>query len=89
MDNQQGPTIQHKELCSVLCGNLDRTAVWGRMVACVCMAELLCCAPETVINCQSAVHEYKMKHLNLKRSIYYSIYTSVYYTSRGDQHVLL
>ena len=23
MDNQQGPTIQHMELCSVLCGSLD------------------------------------------------------------------
>ena len=23
MDNQQGPTAQHRELCSVLCGSLD------------------------------------------------------------------
>ena len=23
MDNQQGPTVQHRELCSVLCGSLD------------------------------------------------------------------
>ena len=23
MDNQQGPTVQHMELCSVLCSSLD------------------------------------------------------------------
>ena len=31
MDNQQGPTIQHKELCSVLCGRVDGRGVWGRV----------------------------------------------------------
>ena len=29
------------ELCSVLCGSLDGRGVWGRMVTCLCMAELL------------------------------------------------
>ena len=28
MDNQQGPTVQHRELCSVLCGSLDGRG-WG------------------------------------------------------------
>ena len=23
MENQQGPTVEHRELCSVLCGSLD------------------------------------------------------------------
>ena len=23
MDNEQGPTVQHRQLCSVLCGRLD------------------------------------------------------------------
>ena len=23
MDNQQGPTVQHRELCSILCNNLN------------------------------------------------------------------
>ena len=31
MDNQQGPTVEHRELCSVLCGSLDGRGVWGRM----------------------------------------------------------
>ena len=31
MDNQQGPTAQHMELCSMLCSSLDGTRIWGRM----------------------------------------------------------
>ena len=30
MDNQQGPTLWHMELCSVLCGSLNGRGVWGR-----------------------------------------------------------
>ena len=48
MDNQQGPTGQHKELCSVLCSSLDGRGVWGRMDTCICMAESLCCSFETI-----------------------------------------
>ena len=29
MDNQQGPTVEHMELCSMLCGSLDERGVWG------------------------------------------------------------
>ena len=47
MDNQQGPTLQHRELCSVLQGSLDGRFC-GRMDACVCMAESLHCSPETL-----------------------------------------
>ena len=36
------------ELCSVLCGILDGRGVWGRMETCICVAESLCCSPETV-----------------------------------------
>ena len=31
MDSQQGPTVQHRELCSVLYDSLDRRGIWGRM----------------------------------------------------------
>ena len=48
MDSQQGPTLQHMELCSVLCGSLDGKGVWGRMNTCICMAESLCCPSETI-----------------------------------------
>ena len=45
MDNQQGLTIQHMELCSMLYASLDGKGVWGRMDICVCIAESLCCSP--------------------------------------------
>ena len=48
MDNQQGPTVQHRELCSMLCGSLEGRGVWGRMDPCICVAESLCYSPETI-----------------------------------------
>ena len=40
------------ELCSVLCGRLDGSGVWGRMDTCtsisICVAESLCCSPGTI-----------------------------------------
>ena len=44
MDNQQGPTVQHIELCSVnVTWQPGREGVWRRMNACVCMGECLRC----------------------------------------------
>ena len=48
MDNQQGPTVQYRELCSMLCGSLDGRGVWARMDTCICMAESLLYSLETV-----------------------------------------
>ena len=48
MDNQQGPTVEHMELCSMLCGGLDGRGAWGGMNTCVCMAESRHCSPETI-----------------------------------------
>ena len=48
MGNQQSPTVQHSELCSMLHGSLDGRGVWGRIDTCICMAEALCCPPETI-----------------------------------------
>ena len=47
MDNQQGPAVQHRELCLPLYGSLDGRGVWGRMPSCICMAESLRCLSET------------------------------------------
>ena len=41
-------TVQLRELCSVLRGSLGGREVWGRMDTCICMAEPLCCSPETI-----------------------------------------
>ena len=37
-----------REHCSMLCGSLDGRGVWGRMDTCICLAESLCCPPETI-----------------------------------------
>ena len=52
MEDQQGPTVEHKELCSVLYGSLHGRGVWGRMDTCIGMAEMaesLRYSPETII----------------------------------------
>ena len=41
MDNQQGPTIYHRELCLMLWGSLDGRVFEGEMGTGVCMVESL------------------------------------------------
>ena len=48
MSKQQGPMVEHRELCSVLCGSLHGRGVWGKMDSCICVAESLCCPPEAI-----------------------------------------
>ena len=48
MKDQQVPTVEHRELCSVLGGSLDGRGVWGRMDTCRGMTESLHCSPETI-----------------------------------------
>ena len=40
--------IFFREFCLMLCDSLDGKEVWGRMDTCICMAESLCCPPETI-----------------------------------------
>ena len=47
MDNQQRPTEEHRELCSVLCARLGGSGAGGRMGPCMCMAESLHCSLQT------------------------------------------
>ena len=48
MDHQQGPAIQQRERCSMLCRSLDGRGVWGRTDTCICMAETLPCSLEII-----------------------------------------
>ena len=48
MDNQPGPSVQHRELCSMSRGSVDGREVGGRMDTCIGMAESLCCPPKTI-----------------------------------------
>ena len=62
MDNQQGPTVQHMELCSVLRGNLDGKAVWGKMSTVHAWLSPLLCQ-----HCWSSTLQYKIKCLKTKK----------------------
>ena len=46
IDNQQGPTLQHREFCSIFCKNLNGKRIWKRIDTCICITESLCCTPE-------------------------------------------
>ena len=48
MENQQEPTVQHKNSCLRSCGSLDGRGIWGRMDTCICMVESFCCPTETI-----------------------------------------
>ena len=63
MDNQQGPTVQHRGICSMLCGNQDGRGVWGRMHTYIYMAKSLPCSPGTITHCQWGIPQYTIKSL--------------------------
>ena len=46
MDNQQGPTVEHRGLCSMFVAAWMEGEFWGRMGTCVCIAESLYYSPE-------------------------------------------
>ena len=67
MDNQQGPTVKHIELCSLLCGSPDGRGVWGTMHTCICMAVSLRSPPETITMLSidsTPIQNKKLKKLN-------------------------
>ena len=68
MDNQQGPTVEHREVCSMLCCSQDGSRVWGRMHTCICTTESLCCPPEThiIVNWLYFNIKYKVKKKSIK-----------------------
>ena len=45
IDNQEGPTVQHRELYSVFCDNLYEKRILKRLS--IRITESLCCTPET------------------------------------------
>ena len=48
MDNQQGPTVRHRELCSMLRVCLDGKGVWGKIHTYTCTIESFFCPRETI-----------------------------------------
>ena len=81
-DNQEGPTVQHMELCSRLCGSLDGRGVWGRMDTCICMAQFPCYPPETIT---TLLISYTLtQNKKFKKRIYHQI-TIVYVLMHFNQ----
>ena len=78
MSGQQGPAVEHMELCSVLCGRLDERGVWERMDPCICMPESLCCSPETVTTLNQLYPNTKQKVFFFKCIYFFnSLFTMV------------
>ena len=50
------------QLCSVLRNSLDVREVWGRMDTCICVAESLCCSPETVTKLLTCIGRFFMSN---------------------------
>ena len=57
MDNQQGPIVQHRELCSILYNNVNGKEFEKRIDTCI--TELVCCACQTNFLFNIAVKEQK------------------------------
>ena len=76
VDAQQGPAVWHRELCSVLGGSLDGRGVWGRMDTCICMAESICYAPETITTLLAGytpIQNLKTKTVSLHLEWYFKV----------------
>ena len=58
--------VQHRGLCSVLCGALDGREIWRRMDTCLCVAESLGCSPETLPTLFIGYTQHKIKSLKKK-----------------------
>ena len=56
------------ELSSMLCGSLARKGVWGRMDIHICIAEFLCCPPETITTLLIGYTPIQNKKLKKKRN---------------------
>ena len=42
-------TLQHRELCSIICNNLDGKRILKRIHMCICIIRSLCYIPKTII----------------------------------------
>ena len=59
VDNQQGPTVQHGKLCSVLCGSPKGKGVWGEWMR-GSMRGSACCPPEAITALLMAVPSFSV-----------------------------
>ena len=67
MDNQQRLIVKDMEFCSMLCARLTGRGIWGRINTSICMAESLCCSPETITALLIGYNPIQNKKVNFKK----------------------
>ena len=60
-NNQKGLTIQHRELRSIFCNNLNGKKNWKRIDTYICISDSICFVPEanTIVNQLYATIKFK------------------------------
>ena len=61
MANQQGPSVEHRKLCSMLCGSLNGGDFRENGYMYMYKAESLHCSPETITTLLTGYTQYKIK----------------------------
>ena len=61
IDNQQRPTVQHRELWSIFCNSVNGKRIWKRIDTCICITESLCWIPESNTTLLVVLIQYKIK----------------------------
>ena len=69
VDNQQDPTVQHMELCSMLCGSLDGRKFGGEWIHVYVWLSPFAVHLKLSQHCQLATLQYKIKSLKGKKKI--------------------
>ena len=70
----------------MLRGSLDGRGVCGRMDTRICMAELLCCLPETITILLISYMPIQNKNQTIKRRVYSFQIETTYKGSSGPNH---
>ena len=66
MDGQQGPSVEHRELCSALQAAWRGEGLRGVGTR-TCMPESLCCSPETITTCELGRPQHKINSSKEKK----------------------
>ena len=61
IDNQQGPTTQHREVYSIFCKNLNEKRIWKTID--IGITQSLCCKPK-IQHCKSTILQLKKKEMH-------------------------
>ena len=76
MNNQQGPTVEHMELYSMFCGNLDGRGFGGEWIHVYVWLSPFTVHLKPSQHCYSAIPQYKIKKFFLSVTVmfWYNLY---------------